>query len=163
MILTLKATSVAVDCQDGVRLRRRRAQKLLQEASAEPPQDKAAAGVAAEAVAKSSVNVVKAASDISAAAPKGLNGSVLAVEGGLKTGPTAKAATQGGPTAERAVPHALERVPSLAEFLGYSFCCGLHFAGPFYFFGDYKDWAEGKKVCRGSFLGLHRSSSFVSS
>ncbi|CAI7840224.1 unnamed protein product, partial [Closterium sp. NIES-54] len=41
-------------------------------------------------------------------------------------------------------PKPIVAMPSLLQFLGYTFCCGLHFAGPFYDFSAYNDWINRK-------------------
>ncbi|CAI5974242.1 unnamed protein product [Closterium sp. NIES-64] len=43
-------------------------------------------------------------------------------------------------------PKPIAAMPSLLQFLGYTFCCGLHFAGPFYDFSAYNDWIDRKGV-----------------
>ncbi|GJP61509.1 hypothetical protein CLOP_g18663 [Closterium sp. NIES-67] len=43
-------------------------------------------------------------------------------------------------------PKPIKALPSLLQFLGYTFCCGLHFAGPFYDFSAYNDWIDRKGI-----------------
>ncbi|CAI7911490.1 unnamed protein product [Closterium sp. NIES-53] len=43
-------------------------------------------------------------------------------------------------------PKPIVAMPSLLQFLGYTFCCGLHFAGPFYDFSAYNDWINRKGI-----------------
>ncbi|CAI6007310.1 unnamed protein product [Closterium sp. NIES-65] len=43
-------------------------------------------------------------------------------------------------------PKPIAAMPSLLQFLGYTFCCGLHFAGPFYDFSAYNDWIDRKGI-----------------
>ncbi|CAI5465325.1 unnamed protein product [Closterium sp. Yama58-4] len=43
-------------------------------------------------------------------------------------------------------PKPIAALPSLLQFLGYTFCCGLHFAGPFYDFSAYNDWINRKGI-----------------
>ena len=40
----------------------------------------------------------------------------------------------------------LLKLPSLIEYVGYSLCCGSHFAGPVYEMKDYLEWTEKKGV-----------------
>ncbi|PSS11440.1 Lysophospholipid acyltransferase [Actinidia chinensis var. chinensis] len=40
----------------------------------------------------------------------------------------------------------LLKLPSLIEYVGYSFCCGSHFAGPVYEMKDYLEWTEKKGI-----------------